>query len=618
MRKTDSVTRYSKYFKIEAPSTIAQAAVLLLIGVAAGVLSIAIAHYGMPLLLDYRLLTIGAVIGIMSISMPALLTVLFIKAINWRMQLKHAMLSTTMIAMFYALAFVVVSVAFAASRSVAISYAILLASNAGIYGYWFVMGNVVMGIRKRGAALTSATQPVLDVLFFLPFSVYLLGVDFPLNITLLKLLIGMLIFLAAGYAFLYAVDRPTRKLLGSSGVKVMSSMLSYWLYNFSADTQLIGERAAVRRNAEVDVVAIKGKGNNDGGYAAVFVNPDMHFGPFANAGGSVATEYMGSRIVKAYGAAPFVLHSTVNIEDNPVGSSQVFSMAKKIFPGSHIGAHFKPAMGSVSFGSQGKCRAIDIKLSDTRIILLSKAPYVTEDIARPVGMELKAFAERKLHNGRVLLVDAHNSRFESAPKDELKGVNEGSAYVEDYKKAIEKAIAGERNLKLEMGFAYRRLGDLVGKHKDIGNGYTSVCVMRYGSTRFCLVYFDANNMLPGFRKEVIEHIRDKFNMQAELCTTDTHSINLLSEDAGNALGRHTKPIEVIPALDLLIGYAMGNMERVQCAHNHYTIENFEVWGPNASERIEQTGKEIRNIVKRVTPFIIIAAFVIAAWLVSFV
>ncbi|MEM3781802.1 MAG: DUF2070 family protein [Candidatus Micrarchaeaceae archaeon] len=621
MPRTDNVTRYSKYFKINAPNSAAQAAVMLAIGLVAGALAIIATHYSGSL--DSRLLVIGTSIGVMAISLPALLTVLFIKAANWRMQIKHALFSTNIIATFYGVFFIAAAVAFrlASTGGVVIAYAVLLLANAGIYGYWFIMGNVVIGLRKGNAVLYSAVQPVLDVLLFVPFSTYLFGVNFPLNITLVKLVAGMAIFLAASYAFLYAVDRPPRKLLGESGVKIMSAMLSYWLYNISGDARLIGSNAAARRNAEIDIIRIKQASNKDkGNYSAVLVNPDMHFGPFANAGGSVATVHIGTKIAKEYGAAPFVLHSTVDLRDNPVSASQVFRMSKEITAELNKSTGMHRATGSVSFGEYSVCKAIDIRLDDTRIFILTKAPHVTEDIARQVGMELKRFAKEKTKSRNVIIVDAHNSRFESAQKDELRGVYEGSIYAECYKKAIATAIEKEQNHRIRMGFAHKRLSELMGKRKDIGEGQTSVWVIEQGNEkkRFCIVYFDANNALPGFRQEVIAHIREKFNMEAEICTTDTHSINMLSEGAGTALGRYTTAKEAIPALDLLIGYAIGSIDDVYFAYSRIQLENFMVWGPNAYKLIEETSKEIRRTVKRVTPFIVLAAFVIAAWIISLV
>jgi len=609
----DNINHYSKYFRMKMPGSIEQMLFLLLMGVIAGAISNEFIYAVKVHYFDSRILVLGASIGIMSISMPAFLAVILVKALNRRILLKHAFTSTSIISLFYAIIFLINAVAFAFLNNLTIAYLVLLVANAGIYGYWFVMGRVV--IRKKSTAITSAVQPVLNVLLFLPFSIYLFGVNFPVNLTLVKLVLGMLVFLVAGYAFLYSVDKPAKKFLGVSGVEVFSSMLSYWLYNFSAEAHLISSTNATARSLEIRVLAVK-SGN---AYKAVFINPDIHFGPFANAGGSIATEYIGTKISKEFDAAPFILHSTVDLQDNPVSTAEVHSIANNVVEMLKSNTKFSRATGSVSFGKGKICRAIDIKIGDVRLLILSKAPYVTEDIKRDVGKKLEEYAKKLIGNkGKVILIDAHNTRFESAPKEELEGIRSTkSKYFKDYEKAIADALAKETNNSLKIGFASRRLFELIGKRKDIGNGYTSVCVVQNGHEKFCFIYFDANNMLPGFRKEIIEHIEEKFDMRAELCTTDTHAINLVSEDASNALGRYTKPNEIIPVLDLLIGSAIGNLDYAYYAFASRSIDNFKVWGPNASELIKKTSIEIRHRVLRIVPFLIIAAFIIAAWIISF-
>ena len=604
------LTRYKSYFRINAPSSFVQALLLVFIGLLAGASAAIISKYP-AMLSDYRFVVIGASIGVITISMPAFLTVLVIKAINRRMALKHALFSTLIIATFYLLAFLLLAAVFLISKSFLLANIVLLASNAGIYGYWLVMGKVVIRIRRSAAVFYAAIQPVLNVLFFIPFSFYLLGINFPITATLIKLVVSMLVFLVAAYAFLYFVDRPSKKLLGSSGLDVMSSMVSYWLYNISSDAKLVSKDVAHARHLEIDVISI----SNNAKISAVFVNPDIHFGPFANAGGSIAPRRLGELVAKRYDAAPFILHSTVNIEDNPVSASEVYDIANNVVKG--IGGKAYPAVGSVSFGEHNGSRAIDINFGKVSLIVLTRAPHVTEDISRQVGIELKRFAEQILQKP-VVLVDAHNSRYESAPKEELEGIPPGSRFVEDYKLAIKQAIEKERRRKLRIGFAHKRLRDLLGPQKDLGDAYTSVMVIDDSAQRFCLVYFDANNILPSFRQTVVEHISEKFGMKAELCTTDTHSINMLSEDASTVLGRYTPSQKVLPVLDLLIGSAIGNLSPSKCSYTHLQMANVRTWGPNVNQLLEETTRGIRTVVKRVLPFIVLASFVVAAWIIAVV
>ena len=59
---------------------------------------------------------------------------------------------------------------------------------------------------------------------------------------------------------------------------------------------------------------------------------------------------------------------------------------------------------------------------------------------------------------------------------------------------------------------------------DLGHGYSSVGLFDFAGRKFAMVYIDANNMLPGFRNSVIKRIKERYGIDSEIYTTDTHSI----------------------------------------------------------------------------------------------
>ena len=151
--------------------------------------------------------------------------------------------------------------------------------------------------------------------------------------------------------------------------------------------------------------------------------------------------------------------------------------------------------------------------------------------------------------------------------------------------------------------------------RDIGWGYTSVGIFQFGSRRFGLVYFDANNMLPGFRQDLLDDIKKKFGIDAEICTTDTHSVNSLALSASNALGRETNASEVIPVLDRLFVEAIDRLEPVSVAYGTTTLKDFRVWGIGADEMLKKAGKDALNTFKHIVPILAVCGFVAAAWII---
>jgi len=603
------ITNYAKYFNLQAPSVNAQTVILILLGVASGGFASLIINMqtGSGGLL--QALSVGISSGILVVTLPAILTAAMIKMLRRKLQLKHAMLSTLIITAAYAILFFLGAASFALTKNAMLTYLFLTLTNAGIYGYWLLIGKFLVG-RLRKMALVAAIQPVLNTLIYLPIGRYMLASSAPLNTALVKLVAGMAVFLVAGYAFLYLLDRPSKKILEASGMNVIVSMVSQWLFDLSNDVNVIGQGAGEKRDLSMDVVAIRGRG----GYKGIFVNPDVHFGPFHGVGGSVVPLSMGKMLVDKFKATPFVLHGALDIQDNPISTAQAYALNGQIERSVREMKHFSRAYGNFSTGEYGVCRALNISIGDIGLFVLSKAPHVTEDMSREVGLSLRRVAERE-SGGYALLVDAHNSRFESASAEELRGVQMNSAYVDCYKNAIMKSISKPARKRMEVGVAHRRIAKLLGEPRDLGEGYTSVCVFKFGGRKLCIIYFDANNMLPSFRERLLGHIRRKFRMEAEVCTTDTHSLNTISSSASMSLGRQTNANSVIPIIEPMIKAALDNLEPVSYAYKRVKVKNFNVWGEKADMLIERTGAEVRRILKYVAPLFVAIAFIVAAWVI---
>jgi predicted neutral ceramidase superfamily lipid hydrolase len=608
------ITHYTKYFSKQAPNGGILAVVLLLIGALSGIAMSFAVHYQI-IAQDYPgLLISGLSTGVLVISLPALLTIVFVKATNRRMRLKHAALATIIITVLYAVFLIADSVLFHFLGSMAVAYIVLLLANACAYGYWFLLGSLVMG-RRRSSAAIAATQPVLNILFYLPLGSYILNFGAPLNITLIKLFAGMVVFLAAGNAFLYVVDRPVKRIMDTSGIKLAVSMLNQWLYDLTNDVRVIGKDAGVKRDLRVELLAIRGKG----GYKAVFVDPDIHFGPFAGVGGSGGTVALGDLIVRCGGGAPFVMHGTETLEDNPISAAQVGIIGKQIAAFlSDRGIRPRKAWGDFAVGQKNGCRALNVSVGDSNLILLTRAPEVTEDMGRDLGLRFRAIAADAGRRS-VMFVDAHNSRFESAKSEELEEVHLGNPHVREYESAIRESIAADGGRgRIAFGSSCNKLRKLVGNPKDMGDGYTSACVFGFGDRRFGIVHFDSNNMLPGFRSKIVGHLREKFGIEVEVSTTDTHSTNSLGLSASNSLGRHASIEKVMPLVDDLVQGAISGMEPASYSYRSIRIGNFAVWGKDADALIERTSREVKRILKYVVPALVIATFIIAAWVIYIV
>ncbi len=605
MKGKKNISDYASYFNMQLPGSTALVAIMAVLGLIVGVVASVATNYGN---LNAVVLLNGASTGIIVVTIPAILAAIFFKSIRRRLRIKHTLFATLVPTSIYSILIIIDVALFAFLRSSVLEYVILILANAAVYGYWFVVGKMVVGQRKS-AALTSAFHPIVNVLFYLFLGEYLLDIRLPLNQALIKLYGGMIVFLALGYLSIYLIERPGKKTLDTRPVEIFSLMSEQWLYNITKNQSPMLAKGT-KREIRVNLLLLKGSKNK-----TVFVMPDLHYGPFAGVGGGLLPERLGSLVYNRYGAVPFVMHGAVNIDDNPLYMHQIEEMEDKISENIDrmLKRESKAAYGSVGLGSSGRCHVADISINNSHIALLSKAPYITEDISREVGKRLES--AEALKGEQVFLVDAHNARFESAPEDELRGVYDGSRYESMYAEAIRKALSkGRRRSKLKFGSSTVKLGSVLKKH-DLGSGYTSAAVFDFGGRRFCLIYFDANNMLPGFRNSIVSYIKKNFDMDSEICTSDTHSVNTIAMSAMNSLGRYTNEKEIYPHVHKLVFDAIANMEYVKASSRTLFIEDFYTWGEHSFENILKMAEDIGRVIRHVIPFVIAAAFIIAAWVI---
>lgn len=604
--KKRDITKYSSYFAVVIPGSLVQAMLILLLGVIAGAVAGMIVH-GSGDIVDAALLGAGS--GILVISVPALLTVLILRTIKRGMKIKHAMFAVLAISLVYAAFIVVDATIYYFLRSRAVYFLLLILINAAIYGYWFIINRIAIG-QKKIAIITSQIQTLLNIFLYLPFGGYIIRFGIPIGVALTKLFSGILVFLVICYVILYLLDMPAKKNLYVSSVQLFSTMIGQWLYDLNADTKILGT-GGVERDVDSDVVVLSSKK----GIKAVMVKPDIHYGPFGSVGGSIFTKVLGDMIVNKYGAAPFILHGAVNIDDNPISTRQVTTMSSRIcdYIGTMASGTMEDAFGMMKVGSEGPCRAINMRINGVNILTLTKAPTVTEDIDREVGLHFEKMANCGKYD--TVLIDAHNSRFETAPKDDLRGIYRGSKYVKMYDAAIREAVSPQgRAARMNFGSSYMKLSKVL-RNPDLGTGYSSIGVFKFGTKKFAMVYIDANNVLPGFRESVIRHVKAKYGIDAEVYSTDTHSVNSIALSARNSLGRYTKAGEFEPLIDTMIERAMKSMEEVSFAKGLTEFKRFRVWGKNAEELITKVGMEIINIGKYVVPVVIVGAFIIAGWII---
>lgn len=602
-----SISRYSDIFSKRLPGTAPLFGALVLLSLVVGWTSVALLHY--RLLIRGILPTIllnGTLAGSIAILLPTVLTVVLVKAVHTRVRVKHVLFIALVGAVSYAVFFLLGSVLHIVFGPPAATIAVIV-GDASIFGWWFFINKVVLGFKKR-AVLFAVAQPTLNIILFVVASRFIFALDRPLSILLLKLYAGIFIFVIVSYLLLYMFDRPVKKNLGMGGIEVFSSMLQNWLFNINVAPPF-STKLGIRPDVETNALLVKsGKRMK-----ALFFIPEIHYGPAGSLGASNFPYILERHAVARYKTNAFIMHPAVTADRNPISSRQIGVVRAALDDGVKSASPLGMGM-SYSEGHSGNSTVTKLSFGDWSMVTFTRAPRVTEDIAYDAATLFKKTLNNKF--GESVIIDAHNSRYESAPKKELEGVRFDSAAMKDYVRAIAsmKELHSSRSSAIGIGSVdiYSELGG----PKDLGKGCMKVAVFQFGRFRYAMLYFNSNNMLPSLRNEIIAHVRMKYGIKAEVYTTDTHSVNSIEYTAENVLGRYTKFKALTPLIDKAMVAAVRDLGPARLYHKKVVMKRFAVWGPEVGDIMLDLTRAVIDRARVLSPIIIISGFIVAAAVIA--
>ncbi|MCL4372069.1 DUF2070 family protein [Candidatus Marsarchaeota archaeon] len=607
--------KHVSLFSKNLPNALRLFAILVVVGLVVGVLSAYIVHHSDALYTIPYILINGLVGGLIAIIIPTTITIFIYKGMRTYIRSKYIVFVSLLAETTYAI-FMVLSVAvYLISGSYALSIVTIIVGDASIFAWWLFVNKLMMN-RYKNASLFSLIQPTLNLIFFLPASGIIFNRTIPLGLLLIKLYAGIFIFLVISYIIIYLIDSPIKRSLGFSGVDIFAQMLQNWLFsiNIALPDRKSKNSFGVRTDITVKAITIRSGGKLD----SVFFVPQIHFGPVGTLGSSnfpyLVEKYGNSK----YKASVFVLHAAVNEDYNAVSSDQ-FMQVKRAFEAviDQQETHAENSEFGYYYGESNGAMVKILKFGKCGLITLTRAPKVTEDITPEAAAVIEKALEKIVE--APILVDAHNSRFESAPAEELESVKFNSKILNDYLAAIDSIKAPLASSK-ELLFGSKSLNAYValGEPADVAPGNINASVFGIGGKKFGIIAFNANNMKPAFREAIISHVRDKFGIEAEVYTTDTHYINSMRETASNVLGRHTKYRSLEKLVDEAVNGALKQLKHADVAYKSTVIKNFYIWGINQREKMMTSLDSMISLAKVLVPTIIAAGFLVAAWIINLI
>jgi predicted neutral ceramidase superfamily lipid hydrolase len=557
----------------------------------------------------FPVIVIGILTGLIIIFLPTILTTITIKIIKKYIKTKYILAIAIASTFIYSIFLILASLLYYITNNYILASSIVLVGDASMLALWLFVSKVMLGQKKK-ALLYSIIQPIINLFVYIGASNIIFTFSLPVWLLLIKLSTGIIIFALVSYIIIYIIDKPIKKNLNFSGIDAFSEIVQNWLFDINIK---ISNQKGYKSDIYTHTIIIK---NEENKIKALFYIPEIHYGPVGTIGGSHFPYLLQTYASKKYNTNVFIMHPTVNEDNNPLSSSEINILKNNL--NKSIKEVKKVDYRSIEYykGVYETTRVSLLKINNLNIAAFTRAPKVTEDFSQDAEKIIRELLVSK--GSDLIMLDLHNSRYESASKIELDGIKADTKYIYEYIRAIKELKKVAYAQKLYFGSSSIDIYDIVGRPIDIAPGPLNCTFIKIGNMKQILLVFNSNNMLPSFRNNIIKYVENKYKISTEVCTTDTHFVNSLQRTASNVLGRNININLLLPLIDKAVEKAIKDAEIVNIYYKKSIIKNFNVWGPDIKKNVMNIVTYVFGLAKILIPIILVSSFIIAAWIISLI
>lgn len=443
----------------------------------------------------------------------------------------------------------------------------------------------------------AATQPLL-ILSMVMVLVSLTGLEtnfgpFSILALVFKAIIACIILVLAIYSFVLVIESPIKRNLGVGGLELLSLFIAH-ITEGSHALENIFEDMGEPIDTLVGVVSFRGKD----GIKGLLISPCVHPGPVGSIGGG----NMPTVLAQSMEYFTMVCHGPSTHDFNPVSAQEIKKIENTVTEAldnmeysSQASQFFRVQCEDATLGAQ--------YLGGNLLLLATFAPHGFDDIEFGVGLSLIKTAEGQEGVENVVLVDCHNSF-----KGESGRVLAGNKEVFQLLGAVEKLKTPEKKVGIRLGVAENPLPDL--DRKDgVGQSGVKSMVVEVGEQKMAYILLDSNNMIQGFRDEIIREVKKLGLDEVEVMTTDTHYVNTLS-GGHNPLGVKKKE-QITEGIIECVGRALEDLEPVQVGCKTSRLSNIVTFGPTQATELVTTISSIVAVSRIFAPLVLIVALLFA-------
>ena len=562
-------------------------AAIVLIGLLFGLLIDFGKYFGMDLI------KIGALDGLMLLSVPALLASIVIKLMLRKMPYRRiaatALGGEVVYAIAYGLSLLLAGV------DPFMAQLVLLIGSAIVFVFWYAIARFVFILKYR-----SILFAIIQMLFYLVFLVSnqaLYVSDEPFLGVAIKFIASAIVLLGALAIFLFIINAPMKKNLGVSSTDAVAYFFSQWLYH-NKDMEKAFARVGEPAKTLACLMGFRRKKDK-----IFFLTPYVHYGPFGNLGGSEFSQLLAQEMDRKYGSKTFVFHGTVTHDLNPVSSSEMSKILDAV-DSAVRSAVYEDARVSLSVGKSSECRAEALMINQSALVGLSRAPEVTEDINFGLGLSLMLEAEKKTRV--AMIVDQHNAETGDVTSFEP-GSQIGFRYLEAVRDSLSKT--GKKNA-LKLGVALKQVDSQL-----VGKAGVKVAVFS-SSPEYVVVLVDSNGVTPEFRYQIERELTKLaksmgHEIMVGVFTTDTHQTNIIR----GVLNPARDEGELLSAIKEAFKEALADLQPANFFAERRWFD-INVLGAKQSIEIVSTVNSIVAVAKITLPLILLGGLLLLAAVVT--
>ncbi|HOQ19188.1 MAG TPA: DUF2070 family protein [Methanothermobacter thermautotrophicus] len=474
----------------------------------------------------------------------------------------------------------------------------IIIASAVIFAFRLLVIWGTSNISFTNSVLISSVQPLLIVSMNVVVAVLSLTSNvgyFSVIGFFLKMLVASVILILAIYSFVMVVESPMRKNLGVGSLEFLSLFLSH-ITEDSPELENIFSEIGEPVDTLVGVVAFR-RGSD---VKAILISPSVHPGPIGTIGGG----NMPTLLSRRFSEFTMVAHGPSTHDFNPVSVKEL----------EKVEAAVREALDDMEYHDTAsefrrytrKNATIGVQFfGEDMLMLATLAPEGFDDIEFGVGLSMMNLARSKCGSENVVVVDCHNSF-----KGETGRILAGNPEMFDLLDAVESVECPSSYHRIRVGCA-RKKGKF-SKEDGVGESGVMAMVVEAGDQKTAYVLLDSNNMVMGFRDEIMEELMKLDLDDAEVMTTDTHFVNTLS-GGHNPVGKQKRD-EIKNEIIMTVSDALDDLEEVSAGCRVVRIRGLHTLGPTNSTELVSTISSIVAVSRLIAPLIFVLAIIfVFAW-----